>query len=207
MKMKTKKMCPARCGGKLKRTAVIAASAVLLCVFASCTYLINLAGSNVSINERKNEKAALVYGYINMAAADQKISWMSLLQIEPQTEKPYWYAGVKDGVFFTQGMVPGQYCINKFGSDGREFMMSYEVGCFEVEKSDLFYFGSYEMVWSDGKPKTLKRSFSPGEDYCIEKLLEITDKGTYWEGKLKKRLAIIRDARARRANIPRAPLP
>ncbi len=176
--------------------AVIAAA----CVVMSCATI-------QRITERTNEKTALVYGYFNLGDVSYQMNWISLLQFSPPTEKPYWGAAIKNGCFFNSNLVPGEYCIDSFGADNHTYKISYEVGCFEIEKSDLYYFGAYEVVWKDGKPWTLKRTFKPGEAEVIEKILDSTDPGTYWDIKLRKRLSILREAEARKANIPRAPSP
>lgn len=175
----------------------------LLTLAAAASIIVSCA--TVTIEERTNDKAALVYGYINMQQQSQSVNWMSALQFTPPTEKPYWSLAIKDGYFFNEKFVPGTYCINSFGTDSRTFKLSYEVGCFEIEKSDLYFFGSYEMVWREGESPSLKRAHNPGEADVIEMILQSTDKGTYWEDKLKKRLAILRQAEMRKSKIPRAP--
>ena len=58
---------------------------------------------------------SLIYGYIDMKEAPAKLQWVSMKQLRPRTDKPYYSFWVRDGAFYTNNVVPGVYKFHSFG--------------------------------------------------------------------------------------------
>ncbi len=171
------------------------------------------------INDRYGKNVVLVYGFMDIKDWDKPyalwIDYMNFKKVDPPSETPYYkFSWVLGTVFF--GFVePGFYRLESFGARGQittkfffinstdEAIVHYKIPMqgngFKFEKPGLSYIGSYEITnqvkaFEDATFET-SRVYYPSEEDIIVRLLEITDKGTYWESVLQRRLAQLRQWR------------
>lgn len=146
--------------------------------------------------------ASLVFGYVDMKDAPVDLDWMSLKQVVPKSDKPYWYAAIDEGMFWGSHFKPGAYQMTSFGGYSRwrnanfsfELPMQYaESYRFKIDnKPGIYFLGSY-------KYKDVKTGFfqqgkfdfeavnTPTERELLERLLKFTDDKT-WEARIKSRI-------------------
>ena len=159
------------------------------------------------IRERTDPEHSLVFGYFGPGGKATTINWVSIQQYEPFTEEPYLDTGLVYGHFFNPEIPKGSFCVASVAAShsfsSTRFNLNSDFGCFEIDKPGLYYFGSYQ-VFITGKNAELKVLKQPDEEAVIKKILNYTDKNTYWEKELLKRLEKLRDIKARKGRIPRA---
>lgn len=109
---------------------------------------------------------SLVYGYIDMDEAPAKLQWVSMKQLKPRTDKPYYSFWIRDGAFYTNNVVPGVYKFHSFGGfngwTNTKWTFSFPSqgrGQFDpvIRKPGMYYVGS----WKYKKIKT--GIFKPGK--------------------------------------------
>lgn len=188
------------------RMKILAAAATALMMLSGCVF--NLRVDSFSrITERTDPEHSLVFGYFGPGGKATTINWVSIQQYEPFTEEPYLDTGLIYGHFFNPEMPNGSFCVASVSAShsftSTRFNLNSDFGCFEIDKPGLYYFGSYQ-VFITGKNAELKTLKQPDEEAIIKKILNYTDKNTYWEKELLKRLDKIKDIKARKARIPRA---
>ena len=75
-----------------------------------------LSGCATHLKNPADKTRSLVYGYIDMKKAPSKMSWGSIKQMKPKTDKPYWSIGADGkGMFWHEQLPPGSYMVVKFG--------------------------------------------------------------------------------------------
>lgn len=182
------------------------AAVLVMITVHGCTFNLRF-DSFPRIGERTNPEHSLVFGYFGPGGKATTINWVSIQQHEPFTEDPYLDTGLVYGHFFNPEIPKGSFCVASVAAShsftSTRFNLNSDFGCFEIDKPGLYYFGSYE-VFIAGKNAELKTLKQPDEEAVIKKILNYTDKNTYWEKELLKRLDKLKDIKARKAKIPRA---
>ena len=157
-------------------------------------------GHGRSIDDPSN---SLVFGYVDMSDAPTSVSWATIMQVAPPTEKPYWGTDVRDGLFYTYYLPPGSYKLSALGGSGF-FKGQYQYNfpkqgsdqAVRVAKPGIYYLGSYKYK----KVKTgifeadkfaIERVNSPNEAELLKRILDKDGdvKGSAWEPKIRARLA------------------
>lgn len=199
----------------------------LLSVILLILFSINITGcvSMPRLTERENSDDTLVYGYVLLSNEGLPINLyltdFSFKQIDPPTDAPYKSCEKYLGAVIFTIVKPGSYRIDSFKSFGGTRVgpivgdpryVNYKVPVqdngFTIMKPGLFYFGAYEVnhSWSSGKVGyRIKKTYFASEEDVIIRILELTDKGTYWERALKYRLWQLR--KWRNNNAKKKPLP
>jgi hypothetical protein len=152
-------------------------------------------GHGRDINDPSN---SLVFGYVDMAEAPTKVSGVHIMQVAPPTEKPYWGADVRDGMFYTYYLPPGSYRLSSL--HGSHFLRGEYQYNFprqgggtttaRIDKPGIYFLGAY-------KYKAVKSKFdiepvsSPSEAELLQKLLDSDAevKNSVWADKIRQRIA------------------
>lgn len=146
--------------------------------------------------------ASLVFGYVDMEDAPVDLRWISLKQIMPKTDKPYWNAATDDGMFWGSHFKPGAYQMDSFGGfsswRNANFTFSFpqqnmDEYRFKIDnKPGIHFIGSYKYkevetgFFEQGKFDLVAVN-SPTERELLERLLEFTEDKT-WEARIRKRI-------------------
>ena len=184
------------------------AYALLLVLF------LNLTGCATAarITERESPDEVLIYGYVMMSSLSgidkYYLTNFTFKQIDPPSEEPYKYCGRYLGGVIYHVLKPGSYRIDSFKSFTSKSLGPYVLSQsyvnytvpvkdngFTVTKPGLYYFGTYDVVNRQNYMNVeyeVNRVNYPSEEDVIVRLLEFTDKGTYWEKMLNNRLSQLR---------------
>ena len=152
-------------------------------------------GHGRDINDPSN---SLVFGYVDMGDAPTKVSGVHIMQVAPPTEKPYWGADVREGMFYTYYLPPGSYRLSSLhGSHWMRGEYQYNfprqgggTTTARIDKPGIYFLGAY-------KYKAVKSKFDiepvskPSEAELLQKLLD-TDaevKNSVWADKIRERIA------------------
>lgn len=149
------------------------------------------------------ESTVMVYGYFDMKDAPTVVDYVHLKQVKPKSERPYWSTGVKDGYFFSTGLVPGSYQFSTFGGVNcllgsflcgtpHEYSFPAQGEGFRFPKAGLYFLGSY-------KYKHIDRGLFKADNFDIEPVkspteLEVLKKilpeyqGDRWQPYIEKRI-------------------
>ena len=142
---------------------------------------------------------SIAFGYIEMEEAPTNLQWLTIRQVRPPTEKPFWSAGVNDGIFFNWYLDPGSYAVTQFGGNSGRTRYTFNVPRnltkmrLVIKKPGIYFLGSYKYVRVRTKglftPDNfdLKKMDSPSEKELVQKLLKVVE-GTAVEAKLQARL-------------------
>lgn len=169
-----------------------------------CTYV---GGTGVKLDEemqeQKDAKSSLVFGFVDMADADTGMKWATLREVGPKRGKePDSDMRVREGIFYLENVNNGSYVIAQFG--GRKFGFfcagslmcsrpyNYDPGTslrVAIKEPGIYFLGSYK--WKDvdtGIFEVDKFDLEPLDQPTAEALakkLASAAKGTKWEGKLQ----------------------
>ncbi len=155
-------------------------------------------------NDKDLDKASLVFGYVDMSDAPVGgLGWVSLRQVLPKTDKPYWHAAIDDGMFWGSHFTEGAYQFDSFGGFSRwrnanftfELPRQYaEQLRFKLDgRPGIHFLGSYKYVdvktgfFEQGRFDFVPAK-SPTERELLERLLKFTDSKT-WEARIRQRIA------------------
>jgi hypothetical protein len=158
-------------------------------------------GHGRDINDPTN---SLVFGYVDMADAPTKVSGAHIMQVEPQTDKPYWGTDVRDGMFYTYYLPPGSYKLatlhgSSFLRGDYRYSFPRQGGgntAVRIDKPGIYFLGAYKYknvktgLFEQGK-FDIERVSKPSEAELLQRLLD-TDpeiKGSAWADKIRQRIA------------------
>lgn len=142
---------------------------------------------------------SLVVGHIDMEEAPSDLDWLSLRQVAPKTDKPYWGTWTREGTFFHHNIPVGSFQVDSFG--GRAWNTDYEYEVprqagadmrLRIDEPGIHFMGAFRYVeidtaWYKPDAYDLARVDSPTEKQVLEALLPEA-KGTSWELLIQKRL-------------------
>src|ERR1035437_6113468 len=175
--------------------------------------------SDPRITESAGRDKVLVYGFMDIEQNNEPyklwIDGLTFRKVEPPSDTPYFHSDWILGTLFFTFVEPGFYRLEKFSSYGYISMpflfmdfggraiINYKIPVqgngVKFEKPGVYYMGTFKVIndmkFLEESSFELKRIYYPSEEDLIVRLLEITDKGCYWEGVLKKRLAQLRQWR------------
>lgn len=161
------------------------------------------------------EKEALVFGCIDMSAANSYLYSLSFLRYPPKVKISLgipndikMFGIYENGLFIGDRVKPGQYWLmafhaKEYGVKIRDEITYCQVNynpteedTFTVQAGDLYYFGTYKYI--EVKKGTslskgefiLEKAETPSEKELLEVVLEKL-KGSKWEEKIRERLAAL----------------
>jgi len=154
----------------------------------------------------------LVFGHLDMKEAPSGLTRVTLKQVLPKADEPYWSMRLDDGLFYCENMPQGSYML-----DGFEGMSGIPLGIFylggqqyvyniptqaadftryRLQGAGLHYLGSIAFKrLASGAARffgfeskfDIVQSDSPSESELLQRLLEFTA-GTKWQDQVKARL-------------------
>ncbi len=168
----------------------------------------------IPLNKIDDPQRGLVIGYIDMSEAPVGADWVTVKQMLPKTDKPYWGTAIwdhptrKKGYIFYHALPFGSYELDSFGGNTgfwRRFFtnvvsMSYQMPTTgsnptqtRIKNKKVYYMGSYKHHESKDSsffsPKfDLETLKSPTEKELLEIILPQTT-NSQWEGVAKSRLS------------------
>ena len=153
-------------------------------------------------DEDDSASKSLVFGYVDMQEAPVSLDWLTIRQVLPKTDKPYWHASTDDGMFWNPHIKGGAYQMDAFGGHSGwrnanytfSFPRQYaEGGRFKIQKSGIYFLGSYKYkdvktgIFEPGK-FDFERVDSPTERELLERLLKFTESNA-WKARINQRIA------------------
>src|SRR5262245_33891236 len=130
-------------------------------------------GAGRSIDDPSN---SLVFGFVDMADAPTKVSGVSIRQVAPPVDKPFWGTDVKDGLFYSYYLPPGSYMLaSLYGSSMLRGDYQYNFPrqggdtSVRIEKPGIYFLGSW-------KYKSVKTGFFEQSKFDIERVNSPTEK-------------------------------
>lgn len=142
---------------KILRAIAILGS-VSLAVVAGC--------SSKHLDKRTGNGESLVFGYIDMEGAPTRLDGVSMKQVSPATDRPFWNLRVDDGMFYVENVPLGSYRVVQFnGVDALDLGICYVpcgiqsgasynyklpeygedgAGLIRIEKPGVYYLGSWK---------------------------------------------------------------
>jgi hypothetical protein len=157
------------------------------------------SGPQRDINDASN---SLVFGHIDMADAPTKISGATILQVAPPTDKPYWGAGVNNGLFYNAYLPPGSYQLASItgssfwrGDYRYNFPRQGSETAVRITKPGIYYLGSWRYKgvktgFFEGGKFDIERVNTPTEAQLLQRILDESPdiKGSAWEERIRQRL-------------------
>lgn len=127
-----------------------------------------LAGCSTSGPLKKPDGPGLsiVFGYIDMDDAPVNLQWISMKQMQPRSDKPYYNFYVDDGMFYRAHVPPGAYKFWEFGGHSGWKNTSYTFSFPTQGKGDMDRQVTGQGVYFAGcyKYRKVKTGFfKPGE--------------------------------------------
>ena len=155
------------------------------------------------------DKNALVYGYIDMKEAPCNMEWITLRQVLPKTDKPFWSPAIKNGMFYISVLKPGAYQIDSFGGNDHAIFgntnytfsiprQDYDLGRFKIHRPGVYYIGAFKYkaihtgFFSPGKFNLVKEQ-GPSRTELLKRLLKLAQTDA-WKARIK---LAIREAHGR----------
>lgn len=158
-------------------------------------------GHGRSIDDPSN---SLVFGYVDMSEAPTSVSWASIQQMAPPTEKPYCGTDVRDGLFYTSYLPPGSYKLSALGGSGffkGEHQYNFPKQgagdtAVRIQKPGIYFLGSYKYkkvktgFFEQGK-FNIERVNTPTEAELLKRILDNDSeiRNSAWAEKIRARLA------------------
>jgi hypothetical protein len=154
-------------------------------------------GLSQQMEDGKDPKASMIYGYIDMANGPCWMEWFRLKQVLPKSEEPYVSFRVDDGAFYAEYIPPGSYQLHEFGGAGSwpnnafyAFRFPAQMEGIRVDEPSLIYVGAFKMKNIGnffGAKYDVDFVKTPTEREVLTKILPHA-KGTVWEQRLRRRL-------------------
>ncbi len=180
----------------MKARLWVAVLAVVAVALGGCT-------SNKIKDDKESASKSLIFGYVDMHEAPTDLDWLSMRQVLPKTDKPYWYEFTDDGMFWNSHLGNGAYQMYAFGGHSGwrnadytfELPRQYAEGLrVKIDKPGIYYLGSYKYIKvKTGFFEQDKFDFvpvkSPSERELLERLLKDYTRGPEWEARIRKHLA------------------
>jgi len=129
-------------------------------------FLVGCGGNPYMDDDGGGADRSLVYGYIDMDEAPAKLQWVSMKQLRPKVDKPYYSFWIREGAFYTNAAPPGVFKFDSFGGHNgwtnTNWTFSFPSqgrGAFDpvIKRPGMYYVGS----WKYKKVKT--GFFKPGK--------------------------------------------
>jgi hypothetical protein len=155
-------------------------------------------GYGRDINDPGN---SLVFGYVDMSDAPTKINTVTLQQVAPPSDKPYWHTNAREGLFHIAYVPQGSYQLATLRGSGfwsgdvRYNFPRQGAENVRITKPGIYYLGSfkYKKVRTgafEGGKFDIERVSSPTEAELLRRILEDKEiKGSAWEEKIRQRLS------------------
>ncbi|MDH5649024.1 MAG: hypothetical protein OEY67_05145 [Gammaproteobacteria bacterium] len=167
------------------------------------TILLATAGCSTtpSLDEPEGNQPSMIYGHIDMEDAPCKLGWVTMKQMRPKTDKPYYNFWIDEGTFFRINVPPGTYKFDEFGGAPRFGNTIYTFSFpdqgkgemdRQIKRQGLYYVGSYKYkkiktrFWQQGK-FDLEKTKGPSEKEILQKILPYA-KHPFWIKKINERL-------------------
>lgn len=182
----------------MKRTLWVAVLLVMAAAMGGCS-------SNKIKDDKDAASKSLIFGYVDMQDAPTDLDWVSVRQVLPKTDKPYWNEFTNDGMFWNSHLTNGAYQMDSFGghSGWRNVDFTFalprqyaEKLRLKIDKPGIYYLGSYKYIKvKTGFFEADKFDFvpvkSPTEHELLERLLKDYTRGPDWDARIRKRMAEI----------------
>jgi hypothetical protein len=153
------------------------------------TVLLGGCASVPKINP-KDETVSLVFGYIDMKDAPSGLGWVSIKQYS--SDPQYYTVGVKDGLFYHIGVVPGSYQVETFGGSGGIPILApkqyqYNFGtrgrndtAIRIDRPGVYFMGAYKYIEHPGglfkaDKFEMQPIKSPSEKELLQKLINFLE--------------------------------
>lgn len=179
-------------------------SKILLAAFVAFAFVLSGCsdGRLIRDDDHDTDKSTLVFGYVDMKDAPCDLGWVSIRQVLPKTDKPFWHMSVDDGMYWNSHMPAGAYEMESFGgfSGWRNADYTFSLPRQATEwrfrangKPGLHFIGSYKYVevktgfFEAGKFE-FQRVNSPTERELLERMLKFTESPT-WKARIQQRIA------------------
>ncbi len=176
---------------------------VLLGVLVVMSFALGGCASNKIKDGDDAASKSLVFGYVDMDDAPVGLGWVTIRQVLPKSDKPYWYEATDDGMFWNSHHTTGAYQFSSFGGHRmfgnvdytfelpRQYAEQLRV---KIDKPGIYFLGSYKYVKvKTGFFEQEKFDFapvkSPTERELLERLLKDYTRGPEWEARIKRRIA------------------
>lgn len=157
------------------------------------------------MEEYNGPNQSLVYGYIDMKEAPAKLGWVSMKQIKPRTDKPYYGFWIRKGFFYRINVPQGSYKFTKFGGfngwSNTQWTFSFPSqgrGSMDpvIRRPGMHYVGSWKYkkvktgIFKPGK-FDIVRTNSVSEKEILEHMLPYA-KHEKWKKMIERRLGRLR---------------
>jgi hypothetical protein len=156
-------------------------------------------GYGRDINDPTN---SLVFGYVDMADAPTKINTVTLQQVAPPSDKPYWHTGAREGLFHIAYLPQGSFQLATLRGSGfwsgdvrYNFPRQGSETAVRITKPGIYFLGSYKYKgvktgFFEGGKFDIERVKSPSEAELLRRILEDKEiKGSAWEARIRQRLS------------------
>lgn len=129
-------------------------------------FLVACGGNPYMDDDGGGPNRSLVYGYIDMKKAPAKLQWVSMKQLKPRIDKPFYSFWIREGAFYTNAIPPGTFKFKSFGGfngwTNTQWSFNFPSqgrGHFDrrIRKPGMYYIGA----WKYQKVKT--GFFKPGK--------------------------------------------
>jgi hypothetical protein len=170
---------------------------IMLAALAGC----GGGGHGRNINDPSN---SLVFGYVDMSDAPTKVSGVQIMQVAPQTDKPYWGTDVREGMFYTYYLPPGSYRLatlhgSSFLRGEYQYNFPRQGGgdtTVRIDKPGIYFLGAYKYkdvktgLFQQGK-FDIERVNTPTEAELLQRMLDRDPqlKASVWADKISQRIA------------------
>lgn len=160
-------------------------------------------GPKRDINDPTN---SLVIGYIDMDDAPTSAQSVTVMQVAPPTEAPYWKYWVTKGMFYHAYIPPGSYQLNSVygtgffaGNNQYNFPRQGNATNLRITKPGIHFLGSFKYkkvktgIFEQGKFE-IEKVNKPTEADLLKRILEEDSdiKNSAWGNKIRARLAELR---------------
>lgn len=171
-------------------------SLIIIALLAGC----GSGGPKRDINDPTN---SLVIGYIDMDDAPTSAQTVTVMQVAPPTEAPYWEYWVSKGMFYNAHIPPASYQLSSVSGTGfiagknrYNFPRQGNSTNLRITKPGIYFLGSFKYkkaktgIFEQGKFE-IEKVNKPTETDLLKRILEEDSdiKKSAWANKIRARLA------------------
>jgi hypothetical protein len=192
---------------KRKKMFIAVLALVIAAVFTSCAF-------NPELMEKLNPGTAFFYGYVGFDTNGAVLNSMLVKKLDPGEEKPFYWCGIYRGVFFCY-LPQGNYRVEKFTSIEScgynctttiNYNMPAQDNGFVIKNTGLYFLTSIRIknkptggFFSDTVESTPEKADWPSEEQILERLMDISQKGSNLQKMIYSRLMQYRKLRGTNA--------